>query len=84
MNSTGGLFQYLIPTAADVPDVEAVILESGEGMGPFGARGLLDRPLRRRGSPAPSTTPSASVPPCCRSRPSVLACVERGNARAKE
>ena len=31
---------YLIPTAMDVPDIEAVVLEIGEGKGPFGARGI--------------------------------------------
>jgi CO/xanthine dehydrogenase Mo-binding subunit len=31
---------YLIPTALDVPDVTTIVLESGEGMGPWGARGI--------------------------------------------
>ncbi len=34
------LMTYLIPTALDVPDVTAIVLESGEGMGPWGARGI--------------------------------------------
>ena len=37
---TPNLMTYLIPTALDVPDVTALILESGEGMGPWGARGI--------------------------------------------
>jgi CO/xanthine dehydrogenase Mo-binding subunit len=45
VNLTGGFFQYLIPTATDVPDIEAVVLESGEGMGPFGARGIGEPPV---------------------------------------
>ncbi len=45
VNLTPGLFQYLIPTATDVPDVEAIILESGEGLGPFGARGIGEPPI---------------------------------------
>jgi CO/xanthine dehydrogenase Mo-binding subunit len=45
VNLTGGFFQYLIPTATDVPEIEAVILESGEGMGPFGARGIGEPPI---------------------------------------
>lgn len=45
VNLTGGFFQYLIPTATDVPDIEAVILESGEGLGPFGARGIGEPPI---------------------------------------
>jgi CO/xanthine dehydrogenase Mo-binding subunit len=43
-NLTAGFFQYLIPTATDVPRIEAIILESGEGMGPFGARGIGEPP----------------------------------------
>jgi CO/xanthine dehydrogenase Mo-binding subunit len=45
VNMTPGLFQYLIPTATDVPDIESVILESGEGLGPFGARGIGEQPI---------------------------------------
>jgi CO/xanthine dehydrogenase Mo-binding subunit len=45
VNMTPGLFQYLIPTATDVPDIESVILESGEGLGPFGARGIGEPPI---------------------------------------
>jgi CO/xanthine dehydrogenase Mo-binding subunit len=37
---TPNLMTYLIPTALDVPDVTALVLESGEGMGPWGARGI--------------------------------------------
>ncbi len=45
VNLTGGLFQYLVPTATDLPEIEAVVLESGEGMGPFGARGIGEPPI---------------------------------------
>ena len=45
MNLTGGFFQYLIPTATDVPEIDAVVLESGQGMGPFGARGIGEPPI---------------------------------------
>ena len=45
VNLTGGFFQYLIPTATDVPEIDAVVLESGEGMGPFGARGIGEPPI---------------------------------------
>ena len=34
------LAEYLIPTAGDIPETQAVILESGTGMGPFGAKGV--------------------------------------------
>jgi len=36
---------YLIPTSLDVPDVEPIVLESGEGKGPFGARGIGEPPI---------------------------------------
>ena len=45
VNLTAGFFQYLIPTATDVPEIDAVVLESGEGMGPFGARGIGEPPI---------------------------------------
>jgi CO/xanthine dehydrogenase Mo-binding subunit len=44
-NLTTSLASYLIPTAEDVPDVEPVILESGDGQGPFGARGIGEPPI---------------------------------------
>jgi CO/xanthine dehydrogenase Mo-binding subunit len=43
-NLTAGFFQYLMPTATDVPTIEAIYLESGEGFGPFGARGIGEPP----------------------------------------
>jgi CO/xanthine dehydrogenase Mo-binding subunit len=42
---------YLIPTSMDIPPIEVVILESGEGEGPFGARGI--------GEPPHNITPAA-------------------------
>jgi CO/xanthine dehydrogenase Mo-binding subunit len=45
INLTAGFFQYLIPTATDVPEIDVVVLESGEGMGPFGARGIGEPPI---------------------------------------
>ncbi len=32
--------EYLIPTAMDVPEYKAIILESRSGVGPFGAKGI--------------------------------------------
>jgi CO/xanthine dehydrogenase Mo-binding subunit len=32
--------EYLIPTAMDSPEIQAIVLESGEGLGPFHARGI--------------------------------------------
>jgi CO/xanthine dehydrogenase Mo-binding subunit len=34
------LADYKIPTSLDVPAIQAVLLESGNGLGPFGAKGL--------------------------------------------
>ncbi len=45
VNLTTGLSTYLVPTSLDVPDVEPVLLESGEGKGPFGARGIGEPPV---------------------------------------
>jgi nicotinate dehydrogenase large molybdopterin subunit len=43
------LASYLLPNAADLPDVRAIVVESGEGKGPFGARGIGEPPI---GNPA--------------------------------
>ena len=45
INLTTSFASYLIPSAADVPDVEAIIVESGEGLGPFNARGIGEPPI---------------------------------------
>ncbi len=31
---------YLIPTSGDMPELQSIILESGSGKGPFGAKGI--------------------------------------------
>ena len=43
-NLTTLFASYLIPTAMDVPDVRPVVVESGEGKGPFNARGIGEPP----------------------------------------
>jgi len=40
VTKTPSLSEYLIPTAKDFPDTEAIIMESGTGVGPFGAKGI--------------------------------------------
>jgi CO/xanthine dehydrogenase Mo-binding subunit len=67
VNLTGGFFQYLIPTATDVPDIETVILESGEGMGPFGARGIGEPPIG-----PPSAAVASAIHDAVGARPDVL------------
>jgi CO/xanthine dehydrogenase Mo-binding subunit len=37
---TPSLAEYLVPTAVDFPTTEVIILESGTGVGPFGAKGI--------------------------------------------
>lgn len=37
---TPSLSEYLIPTSLDVVDIDKVMLESGDGLGPFGAKGV--------------------------------------------
>jgi CO/xanthine dehydrogenase Mo-binding subunit len=34
------LAEYLIPTSMDAPDVKTIMMESGGGVGPFGAKGI--------------------------------------------
>jgi len=87
VNMTGGFFQYLIPTAADVPDVETVILESGEGMGPFGARGIGEPPIG-----PPAAVIANAITNAVGARPTalpmtperVLACIEQGGRAGGE
>lgn len=40
MTITPSFSEYLVPTSMDVPDVQTIILESGDGVGPFGAKGV--------------------------------------------
>lgn len=45
-NPSSTLFaNYLIPSTMDAPDVMVDIVESGEGRGPFGARGIGEPPI---------------------------------------
>ncbi|MEE9240775.1 MAG: molybdopterin cofactor-binding domain-containing protein, partial [bacterium] len=36
--------EYLIPTSSDVGEFESIVLECGEGAGPYGARGVGEPP----------------------------------------
>jgi CO/xanthine dehydrogenase Mo-binding subunit len=40
MTMTPSFSEYLLPTSMDVPDVQTILIESGEGAGPFGAKGV--------------------------------------------
>ncbi|MBW2123991.1 MAG: xanthine dehydrogenase family protein molybdopterin-binding subunit, partial [Deltaproteobacteria bacterium] len=37
---TPSFSEFIIPTSLDAPDVETIVLESGDGAGPFGAKGI--------------------------------------------
>jgi CO/xanthine dehydrogenase Mo-binding subunit len=37
---TPSFSEYLLPTAMDVPDLQTLLVESGDGVGPFGAKGV--------------------------------------------
>jgi len=55
VNMSSLFADYLIPAATDVPDIDVIVLESGEGKGPFGARGIGEPPI------APSAAAIASA-----------------------
>ncbi len=59
------LLDYRKLTAADLPNIETIIVEVPSPSGPFGARGVGSRPScrRRPPSPTPSRTPRACVSP---------------------
>ncbi len=37
---TPSFSEYLLPTSMDVPELETILIESGDGVGPFGAKGI--------------------------------------------
>lgn len=84
VNLTSAFYQYAIPTSADTPEIVVRILESGEGLGPFNARGIGEPPI----GPCAATIASA-IEDAVGARPTtlpmlaerVLACVDEG-ARA--
>ena len=49
MTKTPSFAEYLIPTSCDFPSTDVIVLESGTGVGPFGAKGIGE----------PSLTPAA-------------------------
>ena len=51
INRNPHLLDYRIPTTLDTPVIETILLESGNGLGPFGAKGI--------GEPAMTPTPAA-------------------------
>ncbi|MCC7104381.1 MAG: xanthine dehydrogenase family protein molybdopterin-binding subunit [Chloroflexi bacterium] len=41
---TPSLSEYLLPTAVDAPEIITMLLETGNGVGPFGAKGIGEPP----------------------------------------
>jgi CO/xanthine dehydrogenase Mo-binding subunit len=37
---TPSFSEYLLPTSMDIPELETILIESGDGVGPFGAKGI--------------------------------------------
>ena len=37
---TPSFSEYLVPTSMDVPEVQTILIESGDGVRPFGAKGV--------------------------------------------
>lgn len=52
---TPSLSEYLLPTALDIVPTKVIILESGSGVGPFGAKGIGEPSL----TPAPAAVANA-------------------------
>ncbi|MFQ6099818.1 MAG: xanthine dehydrogenase family protein molybdopterin-binding subunit [Anaerolineae bacterium] len=55
VTKTPSLAEYLIPTSLDFPTTKVIILESGSGVGPFGAKGIGEPAL----TPAPAAVANA-------------------------
>lgn len=44
-NLTTTFGSYLMPSTMEVPEIEPIVIESGDGLGPFGARGIGEPPV---------------------------------------
>lgn len=65
---TSTLFaNYLMPSAMDMPDIDVDVIESGEGRGPLGARGVGEPPIG-----PPAATIAAAVQDAIGARPTQL------------
>jgi len=57
---TPSLAEYLIPTSMDFPTTQVIVLESGTGVGPFGAKGIGE-PALTPAAPAVASAVSAAI-----------------------
>lgn len=56
---TWNLHDYIIPTSKDVPDIKSIVLESGSGKGPFGAKGIGEPAISAAGPAAANAVKDA-------------------------
>jgi CO/xanthine dehydrogenase Mo-binding subunit len=49
---TWNFHDYIIPTSKDVPDIKSIVMESGSGKGPFGAKGIGEPAISAAGPAA--------------------------------
>jgi CO/xanthine dehydrogenase Mo-binding subunit len=84
---TPSLSEYLIPTSMDYPDIKAIILESGTGLGPFGAKGIGEPSLTAAAPAAVSAIANAIGVPIFEipiTPEKVLAALDRAQATEKK
>ena len=56
---TWNFHDYIIPTSKDVPDIKSIVLESGSGKGPFGAKGIGEPAISAAGPAAANAVKEA-------------------------
>jgi CO/xanthine dehydrogenase Mo-binding subunit len=82
---TPSLSEYLIPTTMDFPETSVILLESGTGVGPFGAKGIGE-PSLTPAAPAVASAVSNAIGAAIRQLPltpeRVLAALDTTNDRA--
>ena len=49
---TWNFHDYIIPTSKDIPDIKSIVLQSGSGKGPFGAKGIGEPSISAAGPAA--------------------------------
>jgi len=82
---TPSFAEYLVPTVLDFPSTEVIILESGTGIGPFGAKGIGE-PALTPAAPAVANAVADAlgvrIPELPLTPKRVLEAVERAKAKA--